>query len=146
GDDCGCDAEGDGKSGVTGGCEPAATGFDLVFVAPALTGKRPDVAIAYIAEGDAVRLAPEAVLSDVELGGLRTGEGNWSGARIEVKRAGGADTSDVFGRVDSDGPVQWNDETGQITKHMEGVDRVVGTFTSANGVMTIHFTGFGNAY
>lgn len=145
GDDCGCDAQGPGSSGDTGGGEPAATGFALQFLAPALTGSRPDAQIAVLGVGEAVRLAPDAVLSDVELDSLRSGAGNWSGARIEISRIGGADASDEFGQVLCDGVLQVN-EAGQITKLVDDVPRVIGSFTTSGGVLAIHFTGHGSAY
>lgn len=116
------------------------------YTPPELSGggdKGPSVD--YATGGEAVLLAPEATVADVELDKLNGGQGNWSGATITLQRQGGANADDVFGHVSFVGflppALVWNDENGTILKNGE----VIATFSSSQGVLSIHFTGYGSA-
>ncbi|MEJ0040526.1 MAG: tandem-95 repeat protein [Gammaproteobacteria bacterium] len=115
----------------------------FVYTAPAIDSEGPTVE--YRATGAAVQLSTLASMSDVELDALNSGAGNWSGATIEVKRQGEASADDVFGHVSMNNfmppTIAWNDWNGTITKS----GQVIGTFSNSEGVLSIHFTGYGSA-
>ena len=112
---------------------------------PELSGGDKGPSVDYATGGEAVLLAPEATVADVELDKLNGGQGNWSGATITLQRQGGANADDVFGHVSFVGflppALVWNDENGTILKNGE----VIATFSSSQGVLSIHFTGYGSA-
>src|SRR5690606_4350942 len=116
---------------------------DWIFVPPAITVE--DAAsVDYSVGAGPVHLAPEIALTDVELDALNEEHGNWSGAKITVRREGGANAEDVFGHQEVESSdLVWNGSTsGTITKG-DNQDAVIADFTNDNGELHIHFTGYG---
>lgn len=83
--------------------------------------------------GSAVVLDGDVTISDVELGSLGGGNGNFAGASLVLVRNGGANASDVFSMVDG----------GNLTlngSNIESGGNVIGSFdTSVAGQLTISF-------
>ncbi|WP_404422171.1 DUF4347 domain-containing protein [Thalassospira australica] len=83
--------------------------------------------------GSAVVLDGDVTISDVELGSLGGGNGNFAGASLVLVRNSGANASDVFSMVDG----------GNLTlngSNIESGGNVIGSFdTSVAGQLTISF-------
>jgi|GEM_PF-5421287 len=102
------------------------------FAAPAFGNLNNDK-VAWAGAQNTVRLdaGNNATVSDSEYDAANSGQGNYSGAKLVVKRSGTAVTTDVFGF----------DPTSLFTFNLDRVrynGKSFGTFTNANGVLTIN--------
>ncbi len=102
------------------------------FAAPAFGNLNNDK-VAWAGIGATVRLdaGNNATVSDAEYDAANNGLGNYSGAKLVVKRSGTAVTTDVFG-FDPGSPFSFNLDRIQYNS------RSFGTYTNANGVLTIN--------
>ena len=87
----------------------------------------------FIEHGPAVLIAPNATVSDLELGALQDGEGNWSGAKLTIGRKHGANAEDEFGFQDGEGYCLTED--GRLLKDGEQI----ALFSQEGGRLVITF-------
>ncbi|MGW9065874.1 putative Ig domain-containing protein [Achromobacter animicus] len=93
-------------------------------------------AVHYTEGTEPVTILPSGTLSDPQLDVLNGGNGNYQGASITVERAGGANADDRFGFISGDN-LRLDAANGVIQLN----DAVIATFSQANGVLTLTFTG-----
>ncbi|AVJ25882.1 putative Ig domain-containing protein [Achromobacter spanius] len=93
-------------------------------------------AVHYTEGTEPVAILPSGTLSDPQLDVLNGGKGDYQGASITVERVGGANPDDRFGFVNGDN-LRLDAANGVILLN----DAVIATFSQANGVLTLTFTG-----
>lgn len=137
------DPFGDGLSfGTIGGASLSADGTKLYLtgefsrVHGVLVLDLKPAAVHYTEGTDPVAILPSGTLSDPQLDVLNGGNGNYQGASITVERAGGANPDDRFGFISGDN-LRLDAANGVILLN----DAVIATFSQANGVLTLTFTG-----
>ncbi|WP_028445790.1 DUF4347 domain-containing protein, partial [Chitinimonas koreensis] len=97
--------------------------------------------VAWAGVGSSVTLdsGGDATASDAELGLLNSGNGNWSGASLMVRRSVGAVSTDVFG---------FNTSGALFTvsgSNLQSGGLTFATYTNTGGTLTISFTSSGTA-
>ncbi len=103
------------------------------------TGNLAGDSVAWAGVGSTVRLdsGGNASFSDVELGALNSGNGNWNGASLTVQRSGTAASSDSFG-FDTSGAL-----FTVSGSNLQSNGSTFATFANAGGVLTISATSSG---
>ncbi|BAN47411.1 Ig-like domain-containing protein [Metapseudomonas resinovorans] len=107
--------------------------------APPTVGNLNGDSVAWAGVGSTVTLdsGGNATLADAELDALNSGNGDWLGASLTVKRPGTAVSSDIFG---------FNTSGAQFTvsgNNLQSSGSTFATFTNTGGVLTITFTSSG---
>ena len=115
----------------------------LPNTAPALTNLNGD-SVAWAGVGNTVTLdaGGNAVLADVDLGALNSGNGDWSSASLTVQRAGSAVSADVLGFNTSGGLFT---VTGTSSGNLQSGGLTFATYTHTGGVLSISFTSSATA-
>ena len=119
-----------GSSAFSNTTDTASVTVNAVNDSPTFSGL--DATPAYTEDGAAVQLDADATISDLELGALNGGNGNYSGSNLTLIRNGGANASDIYSVLTS----------GNLT--VAGGPNGGGTISaSGNVIATIANTGDG---
>ncbi len=124
-----------GATAFSAASDTASIGVSAVNDAPVFAGL--DGAPSFTEDGSAVQLDADVTVSDVELGALNGGNGDFAGASLTIARNGGANADDSFG-FDTSGASftvsGGNLQSGGLT---------FATFTNTGGTLTVNFTSSG---
>ncbi|WP_274627603.1 DUF4347 domain-containing protein [Arvimicrobium flavum] len=117
-----------GSGGSQTGTAQITVNITPVNDAPVLAGLAP---VSFVEDADAVRVAADATISDVDLDPMADSNGDYGGATLTITLQGGGTPEDVLSLSGA-----FFDNGGILT---DG-DNDFGTITNAGGVLTIHFT------